>query len=1364
MKSEQDEKTSATQSASDPEYHPVEVEEEAPILPYQAKRKSWLGRIFGFCFRIALYLFLVLIALGFLVVYYFPADAIRPYAEQELSRLLKMPVNIGEVKINLLRGVEIREVALGGEEPLFNVQALILDYDLSDLIWKQKLLINEVTIDRPWINLRSVNGVWNFQPLLDLAKPKEKQTKEEKPPTKSIAPPIPFEIDLKHFAIKDITLDLNQDGMTKVHLEGLTLKAEGQANRDGLALRLQVLFSEPKNPQSRHNLIFSTKQGEGLEARTLLLSDLNIFTQDLNSIKSSGSIRLSNTRIKAKQKLPTPDLAMNYVVDVSLKEELLEFHRLIIDIDKINRIKLSIKAQQFLSNPEFKLNLSKAVFDIKSLIQLGRPWLPPVSSSGKIEIRDLKVTGKLSKFQPEEISIDGGKLILQNVHFFYESLAAELTGLNIDLNLNQVLLKNGVPENADVDLKLTIQQGRFGEIAFDQLDQKIKLAGQGKNLSDITLDFTTQLKKLKVSLPQLAFVQTSLKLNGNGNGNWVEGNLPNFKLDYDLGGLTHGKLNIQARDFGKASLKIDQQMHVTLNRIPSLLPRKLKKDLKGLALKGKADIDLSFNGKLDKNFQPTEAQAKVKLKLVGVDTQLIKPVAVNIKNLSATLDFPVAFNSRKGIKISTLDLKVAFNKLNALGKWNIGATKISDHLTMKKFYNFKKPGGMIPITNKLKLESASISSTEPKLSLTNLKVETNTKVDLASEKDWRNLTLEGKVSLAKVAALEMVNTGKLTSSFKVDVRDATLTRMQTSAELKVKQLVVQKDGQKLELESLSFDILSRQDLKNGKVDIELARLQIPSLLTVDIKGKAENWGKTLDVESKISKVQLESLWKLLPVKFKKGVEDLQIAGVLNLNVKAKGTVPENFDIKNPELPINANIQLDLKNTYIALPSKAIKLENLSTAVQVNFNNGDAEVSGKTSIAKLFLSNILGEAALNPQFNFRYRLQNFNKLIVNEHILTVSNQGIKHSFSGLVDGLKPFITGKYAWDPGELVKRLDVKLAISNRVQLNEMTLKKLNLMEGEFQTNGSLESKLNLNLLAGKEVVVDGEVVFNHFNLVLPDKIALKDLHGKFPFNKKLVLNRALLGPAKPQFRASRKGFFNHLREFSRYKNILTLKQANAGKHKVSNLGLDLLFENNQLLIERFMFNVLNGGVAGNLFLTHPKEGPELKFSTEFAGLNFGSLVGLKEDVESEIDGNVQFGFQIGEGTAGQPISLDQINAKIFITRIGAEVLDRVLLFVDPEESKPAIVDMRAKLKLASPHRLIITLENGNLNVEAWLKNKILGDILKAPELKRVPVSGLKQFKMISEQLQALTGLRDALSSMAARDLEFNEDGKVILY
>ena len=102
-------------------------------------------------------------------------------------------------------------------------------------------------------------------------------------------------------------------------------------------------------------------------------------------------------------------------------------------------------------------------------------------------------------------------------------------------------------------------------------------------------------------------------------------------------------------------------------------------------------------------------------------------------------------------------------------------------------------------------------------------------------------------------------------------------------------------------------------------------------------------------------------------------------------------------------------------------------------------------------------------------------------------------------------------------------------------------------------------------------------------------------------------------------------------------------------------------------------------------------------------------------------------------------------------------------MFIDPEESKPAIVDTRAKLELASPHQILISLENGNLNVSAWLKNKVLGDIIKAPELRRVPVAGLKQFKAITDRIEALTGLQDAMHYLAARSIRIDQEQNIVL-
>ena len=126
-------------------------------------------------------------------------------------------------------------------------------------------------------------------------------------------------------------------------------------------------------------------------------------------------------------------------------------------------------------------------------------------------------------------------------------------------------------------------------------------------------------------------------------------------------------------------------------------------------------------------------------------------------------------------------------------------------------------------------------------------------------------------------------------------------------------------------------------------------------------------------------------------------------------------------------------------------------------------------------------------------------------------------------------------------------------------------------------------------------------------------------------------------------------------------------------------------------------------------------------------------------------------------------VSLDKLLLKIAITRIGTKTLDRLLLSIDPEESKPAIVDTRAKLKLATPHRVLISLDHGNLDVEVWLKNDLLG-IIKAPELKRIPVARLKQFTTINPQLQSLQQVLQILKMIAAKGIAFENEVLTLKY
>jgi hypothetical protein len=76
---------------------------------------------------------------------------------------------------------------------------------------------------------------------------------------------------------------------------------------------------------------------------------------------------------------------------------------------------------------------------------------------------------------------------------------------------------------------------------------------------------------------------------------------------------------------------------------------------------------------------------------------------------------------------------------------------------------------------------------------------------------------------------------------------------------------------------------------------------------------------------------------------------------------------------------------------------------------------------------------------------------------------------------------------------------------------------------------------------------------------------------------------------------------------------------------------------------------------------------------------------------------------------------------------------------------------------------VFISLDHGNLDVEVWLKSDLFG-IVKAPELKRIPVAGLKQFAIINEQLKSLQKILHVLKMVAVKRIAFENEKLVLRY
>jgi hypothetical protein len=1337
---------------------------EEKTSPALKKEKSVGKFLFRGLTYLSFLIFFLIMSVGLVLEFFFPAERFRLLAEDQISQQLKLPLTIKKISFSLLSGIQVDDITLGSAiRPLAHIKQIILNYDLTQLL-QGKLVINQVLLDHPQLTAISQDGVWNFLPLL---KPESRSRPSAPADKTSPLPSFPLpEIDIKALTLRNASAHLEQDGKLNAYIEGLSLEAQGKISRKNLDLKLKVLLQPDKN--EKPNISFQSTGDISFESR--VDTDLNFSANDFNQFLLSGTFGLHHSQTQlGTASLPSPDIRVEMDTEVSLKPEVVNLKKFWMSLDNNNHIKVAGRVVNFSKDPSLQLQVNEASFQLQELLVWGKQWLPPLTGQGLLKAEAVQVRGELSGFTLKKLNVNGGTLSTKNLWLTYPSQNAKIEDLNAQIELEEIALHDSQLGKATIKIEMQLKKGQAQKIEVLDWNQSLNLNTKGKN--EILWQFNTDIKSLHFDHPETRKI--FIPVHAEGSGHLIKNDLDNLKLSYHLGTLVNGKATGNFKDFGKNSIKFNQSLTLNLAEVANLLPKKFSTHL-AEDFKGTAQAQTSIDGKLDAEFLPAELKGTANIQVDVLSAGLKQP-ALNIKNLSTRISFPLEFRFDKGVRIPNIDIHAELLNAEAEKAWKIDAVKFDTKIMTQAFYNLKPNFGTLPVQIDTHIALGSINNYQPTLSLTDFKADLTLEADLLSD-DVRNTRVEGKLSFKNLSAMETLNTGGGVSRFHLDVHDKSLTRVYFSQKTQINKPSINQNGLKTTLASVSLETKSRQDLKNGAVSIDTFILQLPELVNARLKATLKQWGKSFDAEGHIENLQIGALWNHVPVAFKAGMENLNADGTLGITLRTKGRLPIQTQKDRGEKPLwtqllvpaqlegqapvelEAIIQLD--DGFLVDPDKNLRAENLSTQTHLTLKNGNGNLSG----------NIFGqltgltETPLIPEFNFSYDLNNMNILRVKQHHLTLKNYGVEHSLEGSIKGVKSFITGQHPLDAHELLSRMDINLTQTNSLHISQADSANVGKLPGNIKAQGGIASKLNLHQSAGKTLSLDGNIQFDKFSLHLPSGIMLSNLNGTFPFTKTLSLDPKQPKKKSNHFSPAQKKFFTPLRDFSRYKNIIHVDDLKIKGQSIKNIGLDAVFKDNRLMAEKFIFDILGGSVGGNLFLTQDQEGPVLKFSTEFAGLDSSKLLAPSSEkaIDAKVDGNLQVALKIKTGSEGQPVALDQLSIQLAITRIGAQTLDRLLLFLDPEESKPAIMDTRAKLKLATPHQVIISLKNGNLDVEAWLKSDLLG-IFKAPELKRVPVAALKRFNTLQEHLQTLKSLQPLSNYLSARGLQF-EDKKMILH
>jgi hypothetical protein len=1320
-----------------------EAENEAS--PKKTKKRSsalFRGMIYFFFF-----ICFLIVGAGVVLEYFFPAEKVRVLAEKEGTKQLNLPLSIKEIKFSLLSGVRIYGVRLGpAAQPIASVQALVLDYDLSQLLQGQ-IVINQILVDQPELSAISKKGVWNFQPLLNLAPPGNASSTS--PPSDGGLPLLLAGVDLQELNIRNASAKLDMDGDLFASIKGLNLEAKGKANLDAIDLNLRVLMEA--GPIS--NIIFKQHK-EKLHFQSHASSDLNFSTKDLKNINISGNFDLQQNQIQLGDVLPSPNLQGSLSAKVQLQPELINLSTFFLTLDDKNEIRFSTKVKNFSTNPEVELNIQKLSFQLSDILRWGDKWIPSFSGHGTLKGENLNIMARLPGFKPDAVSLSGGLLRTENLTL--NSTDIHIEKMNSSLQINEVVLKNGQPEKVSVDLKMQLTKAQAREAKIRNWKQTLKLTASGSDLSQVKINFNTDMESVHYDHPSSNQIHLPFHTEGSLKGDWKRGNIELQKMSYRSGDMIQGRISGKVKE--KKSFQLNKNLTLDIAQVLKILPKEISEKIPKIKASGKTQVALSFSGKLDTNFQPVNINGDTQVSLKGFSAKLNEP-DIQVDDLNTTVRFPLVYKAEQGVEIPTLDIEANLKKLSALGNWGLIDFSASSQLTLDTLHNLKHDFGTVPVKLDSQIKFGNLHSTQPSLSFADFNMDTHLKGDLRSD-DFRNGQLDGDVSFKNIKAMEKLQVGKVDSRFSLKMRDKSLSRIRLSQKTKITDI----NQHEISLDEVTLESLTRKNLQDGSFDLDKFHFKAADLIEMQLKGSVKNWGESFALENSIDNLKLASIWEKIPADLKEGLGLTELGGTVGLSIKVRGNLPvseENlkpaerwikvFATLDPDNlpPLNISTRFQLKNGKANHLEKNVRANGLNIDTHMSIKNGSAELSGNTT-AKIQGMDFFEMLPLHPEFKFNYRLENLNTLILAKHQLDLKNRGVRHTLEGKIDGLKSFLKGPL--DRQRLLKNLNVVLKNVNNLNIAEATKGEL---FGDIKATGALSSQFEIRQSAGKSIDLKGLVEFNQFAAEVPKGVTLKNLTGNFPFSKSLSLAPNMLFSKSTS--PAQKRFFKQLRGFSRYKNNIQAGSLEVAGQKISNIGMDMVFKDNRLAADKFIFDVLGGTVGGHFSFTQTEKGSALKFFTEFAKIDSSRLLptSKEENIDSQIDGNMEIALET--------VPLEKLRLKIGITRIGTKTLDRLLLFIDPEESKPAIVDTRAKLKLAAPKRVLLSLDNGNLDVEVWLKSDLIG-IIKAPELKRIPIAGLKQFTTINQQLQSLQEVLQILKIVAAKGIAFENEALVFKY
>ena len=1312
-----------------------------------------LKKVIRFGFILLGILSLLFIGLLLIIKLLFPAQELKRIAENKLEGILNKKVRIEMIQLNPLSGIELTNIIIGDEDlQLFSVKKVSLLYDFKQLL-KKKLVINQISINKPTIKLKYFQNQWNI-PFLKSGIQVEDSTR----PTvikKTEIPALPFDIDLNAFIVKDLFLSLNYDNNITSEISGINLFLTGRLSPTSYNINAKISGS--------HESIFSFKQAypKEIRFRSAIDNQLNITFQKLDTIPIKGEVKFNNLSAFYQNPFELNQLSIGLDLLLNMDEKNIQFKKINILSNNFFNLIASGEIHRMLTQPKFNFILIDSFIDLKKTNEYISTLIPDWKIKGHLGINNVSLAGSLQNENKLDLGVQG-LFPLDNIDIVHSKPNLSLKNISGTIKLNTLNLKNNLPDKFDAEIKLQVDNFISKTVSLTGLQKNTHIFSSEKTADELIINFDMQSNEIKLNIKNQPPIVFPFDVKGFLVSNLASLDVKSSHAEWSVPDVATGKITTEYFTSDHNRFSINNIVNLDLEKIRKYIPNTQLKKIDQLSLSGKLTSKVKLAGQLNSQYFPENIKFKVNndLKNIHASDEFLQ---IFVTGLNAKSSAKGKYNKKKGIEFPELEIKGNFTNAKFSDQTNIEKSNYS--LVVKNvgplnYNSLSEINSNIPV--KVKSKTAASNPFQTNL---NKIMDLVFNVVTLKEKFFKKIKLAFGVSMKNILIADKVFSDKVKIAFNVVPSSKPANKPLIGLNLTTEGLKIHNKNQIHLKNKVTARLLFLFDGQNKSITLKKSAITSLPLFSISLRKGTIGSDKKFNAQDLNILLDLKRFWQDMPRPYHKTFPVQNLSGVIRINTNAEGILPSKINMSKLDLPFKFNSKFNINKVALELKQYNLKINSMNTIAKINnLNSNIINVSGTTAIGSMIedFQTILPKLS-DIYFQYDFSLNDLNTLDINNSILKINNGLISQSLTGVIEGFNSMFTHNVPINASEILNR--IKLKLNSSLSINK---KKKFSLNSSINFSGGLGTNVMIGLTPGEKLSLNGNMEFNNFTFN-NNGFLVNNITGNIPFKRSyLFINDNINQPKKRSNKfISRSGLFSDLRSFSKHKDLISIGSLQGGKRSLKHILLDLYFNNNQFAVEQFHFELEGGTVLGNMYFLPDNRAHKLSLNANFASIDLEKLLkiksGNKKNIDSKVNGNAVLMVTVSPETKTTDFKLDQIETNLNITHIGENALDQLLIFFDPSESNPSIANLKDKLKLAKPLRINIKLKNERLSMFVRLKTHLTeSGLLDIQVLNRIPVQRLKQFSLMEENLKKISPSFKIIKILTSNYIKLNKDRLVL--